>query len=88
MAHKKESLFVNDPLPKKQTKKSNGKPVRDIALNAVDWIAKLAAGVFFVATSYGYVSSWLKAHQTNPQIPIAGGILVVSVALYLYCRKR
>lgn len=54
----------------------------------IDWTAKMAAAAFFLATAYGYVSTWLKAHQPNEQIPVAGGIMVVSIALYLYARKR
>lgn len=54
----------------------------------IDWLAKMLAGAFFIATAYGYVSEWLKNHQTNEQLPVAGGIMVVSIALYLYCRQR
>jgi len=67
--------------------KSKAQRVQEWAAPKVDWIAKMAAGLFFIATSYGYIAAWLKAHQSY-NLSVAGGILVVSVALYLYTRKR
>lgn len=53
-----------------------------------DWLAKTVAAVFFVATAYGFVASWLKTNQSQHDLSVAGGILTVSIALYLYLRKR
>lgn len=54
----------------------------------LDWLVKILAGAFFVATSYGYVAEWLKTHQAQHDLSTAGGIMVVSIALYLFVRKR
>lgn len=54
----------------------------------VDWLAKVLAGAFFLATAYGYVAGWLKLHQSQHDLSVAGGILTVAVALYLYSHKR
>jgi hypothetical protein len=69
-------------------KQPNTDRLKDWALETADKAIKFAAGTFFLATSYGFVESWLKAHQTNTQLPTAGGIMVVSIALYLFCRQR
>lgn len=54
----------------------------------VDWIAKILASAFFIGASYGYVENWLKTHQNHYDLSVAGGILIISIALYLYTRKR
>lgn len=54
----------------------------------VDWIVKVAAGLFFIACTYGYIQSWLKVHQGRVDLSIEGAILTTSVALYLYFRQR
>lgn len=58
------------------------------AMPKVDWLVKVLAGAFFIATSYGYVAEWLKTHQAQHDLSTAGGIMVVSIALYLFIRKR
>lgn len=77
----------------KQTKAAEAAPkykkdgIGNVLLPLLDKLVKWAAGLFFVATSYGYVSGWLKTHQNQPEVAVAGSIIVVAVALYLYSRK-
>lgn len=66
----------------------NPQTIKNKMLPVIDWVAKIAAGLFFVATAYGYVATWLKVHQGQHDLSIAGAILVVAVALYLFSRKR
>lgn len=58
------------------------------ALRVIDWIVQAAAALFFIATSYGFVSEWLKTHQNRQDLSVAGGIMVVSIALYLFTRRK
>lgn len=75
-----------DKAPK--TSKLSGKSLSDLALPVVDKIVQAAAALFFVATSYGYVHEWLRTHQAQHDLSIAGGIMVVSIALYLFTRRK
>lgn len=61
---------------------------KSLANTATDYLAKLAGALFFLATSYGYVSGWLKLHQPQHDLSAIGATLTVSVALFLYTRKR
>lgn len=69
-------------------KKTKVQGLQDVALPIIDRLAQTAAGLFFLATAYGYVSGWLKTHQSQHDLSVAGGIMVVSIALYLFVRKR
>lgn len=62
--------------------------LKERAVIISDWAVRAFAAVFFVATSYGYVSNWLEAHQNQTNLSVAGGILIVSVALYLLVRNK
>jgi hypothetical protein len=72
----------------KTTEKTTKVINKDSLLKVLDWVAKIVAGVFFIACTYGYVSGWLKTHQNNYDLSRIGAILVVSVALYLFLRKK
>lgn len=72
---------------KKLTKPDKGQ-VQESLLKGADWLAKMAAAVFFIATSYAFVAQWLKTHQTEQNMSTAGAILLISVALFLFVRKR
>lgn len=82
-------LLIDGPAAKNpKTTKARNANAKKLVDQIVDVIAKTVGAVFFIATSYGYVSEWLKVHQSQRNIATAGAILVVSVALYLYTRKR
>lgn len=54
----------------------------------IDCAVRVFAALFFIATSYGYVHEWLRTHQAQHDLSIAGGIMVVSIALYLFTRRK
>lgn len=72
----------------KSTKKISTASLQKRIMPVVDWIVKVAAGLFFIACTYGYIQSWLKVHQGRVDLSIEGAILTTSVALYLYFRQR
>lgn len=59
-----------------------------VVVPTIDWSLKLTGGLFILATSLKFVIDWLHANRLNHDFSIVGGILVVSVALYLFVRKR
>ena len=62
--------------------------VRKLLTPVIDRAAQLVGVGFILATSYGFTHDWLKNHQLNHDYSVAGGIMVVSIALYLVVRKR
>ena len=68
--------------------KSRVERLQGWATPKIDWLAKMAAAGFFIATSYGYVHQWAKVHQVNTDLSVAFGIMMVTIALYLFVRVR
>lgn len=66
----------------------NKTPLKETVVGIIDKAAFVFAGLFFIATSYGYVSAWLEAHQGKTDFSVAGGIMVVAIALYLFVRNK
>lgn len=71
-----------------KTTKSNGKRVADLLMPVIDKIVQLVGVAFILATSYAFTHDWLQSHQSNHDYSVAGGIMAVSIALYLVVRKR
>jgi hypothetical protein len=69
-------------------KQASKRMLRNYIVPFLDWILKLTAMLFIVATSLKYVVEWLHTNRLNHDFSLAGGILVVSVAIYLIVRKR
>lgn len=76
-----------DKAPKTNKKISTASFKQD-ALRVIDWIVQAAAALFFIACTYGFVANWLKTHQSRQDLSVAGGIMVVSIALYLFTRRK
>lgn len=72
----------------KTNKKVSTASFKEDALRVIDWIVQAAAALFFIACTYGFVSNWLKVHQNRQDLSVAGGIMVVAIALYLFTRRK
>lgn len=86
MTNNKTNKKVEVTKPKKiqQLKKWSNKRLTPL----IDRLASLFGAVFIVATSFLYVKNWLNENQIERDFSMAGSIMVVTIAIYLYIRKR
>lgn len=62
--------------------------LQSVVAPIIDRIFQVGAAVFFIATSYAYVSGWFKSHQAHSDLSVASAIMVIAIALYLFTRRK